>query len=626
MIETGYGSGGYGYIPAATPAAPLLAPAGDRVAVTPGPDSNRPDTEYAVYNGTLAAYIGADGLPDTLPAWLTREEWAAVPARGLDPVTTFTFAVKARGHTGIETGFGPAAEVTTWNTGTAEIELALTVTKQSSTITAPAFLGAYDAGITLAGKPLAELGFVVERIGGLDMPRAVPDEELVPGDHTWHVWDEYFSPRRIVLDGHLHGSDPDDLRLRLAYFKSFLATFAGSPWRSSAPVSLARADIPGRHWRAFYEAVEEATTLGPRELAASARVRVTMKCPLPFAEADDITRVTAAPATGSFVPLTLGNAPSDAVFTITGPAADPAFAVGDMVFLCDFADGLAFTDVKNEAGTGTFTPPENEPGCWRATETGFGLLVSGTDTVGFAAPGNPADGAWLIRIIPQWHSTARDTDAVLLEHHGDDDNYLRLYWEAAGRRWVFRKRAAGADIEIASTEQAFTSGTPVALGISWDTTNAGGMRLFVDGAVAAQGVDVTPLAASPGTLFLHAGDGTGQPDAVVDLAAGWSRMLAADEMLRLAGDPDGCRNDNAVVAYTGNLDAGDMLVLDSAARTARLLDVSEGARTTVLDAVTGAIPVLTPGRRRTASDATQTMVYCREAAAGLEVRYRRRYL
>ncbi len=80
------------------------------------------------------------------------------------------------------------------------------------------------------------------------------------------------------------------------------------------------------------------------------------------------------------------------------------------------------------------------------------------------------------------------------------------------------------------------------------------------------------------------------------------------------------------VSYAGTLDAGDLLSLDSARKTATLFDVSSGARTNALAAVTGDIPSLAPGRRRTATDRTQTMVWCGTAMAGMEIRYRRRYL
>jgi hypothetical protein len=97
-------------------------------------------------------------------------------------------------------------------------------------------------------------------------------------------------------------------------------------------------------------------------------------------------------------------------------------------------------------------------------------------------------------------------------------------------------------------------------------------------------------------------------------------------MLRIAGDPSALVNRNTTVEYTGTLEDGDLLAFDSETRSTELLIVSEGTRVNALDSVAGEIPVLSPGRRRTATDRTQTVIYSRVAATGMEVRYRRRYL
>jgi hypothetical protein len=152
------------------------------------------------------------------------------------------------------------------------------------------------------------------------------------------------------------------------------------------------------------------------------------------------------------------------------------------------------------------------------------------------------------------------------------------------------------------------------------------MKLFIDGIQAGLGGDTSVLDGSPTTLTLHEGGGTMQPNVIFDMIAGWSRMLSADEMLKIATDPTTLSNLNMTVEYTGSLDENDLLTLDSRFKTAELFDVSEGTRTNVLGSVSGTIPVLTPGRRRTATDRTQTVLYTKNAAAQMEIRYRRRYL
>lgn len=627
MTETGFGPGRYSWTPAETPSAPLLSQnTPQSIDVILGSDSNGPYAEYAIFNETDGVYLDAEGCASPTPVWRTRALWVTVRAIGLEAFVSYTFKVRARSGDGIETNYGPVATFVVWDIIIEELPVSWEVVKASSTISAPAFMTGLPASIRLAGKSLNDFGFHVDRISGLDLPRVVPDEELVPGDHAWQVHDEYFAPKRIVLEGHIHGISPEDLRLRIAYLKSFLATFDGNPWRSCAPVTLERSDMGDRHWRSYYESIDQVETIGKRDLASSARIRVTMKCPIPFALSNEIVRVTFAPEAGSFHAIDLGNAPSDAVYVIRGPATDPAFSVGDMVFLCDFSDGLAFTDVENILGEGTFSPAANEGAAYRTTETGMGILVKGDDTVSYTAKGNPDDGSWVIVIEPQWQSSANTADAVVFEHRSDEDNLLRLSWNGSSQTWVFLKRAGSIEAEVETPAQAFTAGTRITLGITYDSTNAGGMKIYVKGEQAGVSGDIAVLNEAPEYITLHRGDGAMQPDAVFALIAGWSRMLSSDEMLRIAGDSSALVNRNTTVEYTGTLEDGDLLTFDSETRSTELLVVSEGARVNALDSVAGEIPVLSPGRRRTATDRTQTVIYSRVAATGMEVRYRRRYL
>jgi hypothetical protein len=103
-------------------------------------------------------------------------------------------------------------------------------------------------------------------------------------------------------------------------------------------------------------------------------------------------------------------------------------------------------------------------------------------------------------------------------------------------------------------------------------------------------------------------------------------MLSSDEMTRIASNPEAVVNRNAPVAYDGVLGEGDILTIDSGMKTATLFDVSEGTRSNALDAVTGFIPSLAPGRRRAATDRTQTVAHVLNGAEVMEVRYRRMYL
>ena len=627
MTETGFGPGGHVYTHASVPAAPGLSEVTSvSVMITIGGDTNPEYTEYALFNETAGKYVDSDGGVSVDPVWQTRDQWGTLKATGLIPATTYSFKVKARNQAEEETAFGDESVCTTHHAADRCLSTVLSVVKMSSTISPPSFMSGLTASIRVAGKSLNDFGFHVDSISGLDLPQVIPDEEFIPGGHSWKIWDEYFAPKRVVLEGIIHGISPGDLRLRIAYLKSFFTTFEGNPWRSTAPVRLERSDLPDRHWRVFYDSIDVVETLGKRDLSSSARLRIAMKCPTPYAEANDVSWITFSAAAGTFKAIDLGNAPSDAVYVIRGESTNPTVTIGDMIFFCDFSQSLAYTDVENTVKTGAFEPEENETGAYRTTETGTGIHVTDGNTVTYTAKGNVSGGSWIVVLSPQWQSTEQTTDVVVLEHRADDDNYLRLYWDGSEQRWVFRKRAGGDEYEAASSPQAFTTGTTIVLGFTYDATNAGGMKLFVDGNREEVNGDLSVLADGPSELTLHNGEGNEQPDAVFDMIAGWSRMLSQDEMIKIVSNPEAVCNLNTTFFYDGELSEGDLLLCDSARKTAELFDISEGERTNVLDAISGMIPVLIPGRRRTASDRTQTVVYTKNEAVQVEVRYRRRYL
>lgn len=627
MHETGFGEGGYLRSGAITPAAPVLnRNSSVSMLVSIGSDLNPDWSEYAIENMTDAVYLDAAGGASVLAVWRTADDWGTVTASGLSASTSYSFRVRARNASLVETDWGPSAELSTDGLAVVEASLLFEVEKASSTISAPSFMSGLGTSIRIAGKDLNDFGFHVDRIGGLDMPGIDGEEILVPGEHSWQFQDEYFAVKHVVLEGYVHGTSVADLRLRLACLKSFIATFEGDPWRSTAPVRLERGDLDDRHWLVYYESAAEIETLGRRDSATSARIRIGMKCATPFALSNSLVRRTFTPVAGAFMPIELGNAPSDAVYIVEGAATDPCFTVGDMVFLCDFAEGLAYSDVENNALTGVFTPSTSEAAAWMSCKHGMGMLVTGSNTISFTATGNAEDFAWIVVVTPQWHSHDQSSDLVLLEHYADADNYIRLWWDGSEGCWVFRKRAAGVSLDLPSSPQAFLAGTTMVLGITFDSTNAGGMKLYIDGVQDAVNADVSALSAGPDSLSPHDHAGTMQPDTLFEIIAGWSRMLSADEMLRIATDPETVSNRNRRVAWSGTLDSGDLLTLASSRKTAEIFDVSENTRANALDGVSGAIPALIPGRQRTATDRTQTMIYTKTSAASMEVKYRRRHL
>ena len=58
-------------------------------------------------------YVSAAGTPSAAAVWQTDATWGVVTVSGLQPATTYTFAVKARNQENVETAFGPGASLAT---------------------------------------------------------------------------------------------------------------------------------------------------------------------------------------------------------------------------------------------------------------------------------------------------------------------------------------------------------------------------------------------------------------------------------------------------------------------------------------------------------------------------------
>jgi hypothetical protein len=58
-------------------------------------------------------YVSAAGAPSAAAVWQTDATWGVVTVSGLQPNTTYTFAVKARNQESVETAFGPGASLAT---------------------------------------------------------------------------------------------------------------------------------------------------------------------------------------------------------------------------------------------------------------------------------------------------------------------------------------------------------------------------------------------------------------------------------------------------------------------------------------------------------------------------------
>jgi hypothetical protein len=61
----------------------------------------------------VTKYVSAAGAPSATEVWRTDATWGVITINGLQPNTTYTFAVKARNQDSVETAFGPGASLAT---------------------------------------------------------------------------------------------------------------------------------------------------------------------------------------------------------------------------------------------------------------------------------------------------------------------------------------------------------------------------------------------------------------------------------------------------------------------------------------------------------------------------------
>lgn len=103
------------------PAPAVNTPTISTLNVDVGLGSNPAYTEIAILCTTTnpadanwtGKYVGADGLPSDTPVWQTEAAWGVVTVSGLQPATTYGFAVKARNLDLFETSLSTAASGTT---------------------------------------------------------------------------------------------------------------------------------------------------------------------------------------------------------------------------------------------------------------------------------------------------------------------------------------------------------------------------------------------------------------------------------------------------------------------------------------------------------------------------------
>jgi len=104
------------------PAAPTLtSPTAHEMNLDVNPNGNPGTTVFAVRCTASSPvdanwdgkYVNTSGQPSATAVWQTDAQWDNITISGLQPSTSYTFAVKARNQQGVETAFGPGATLST---------------------------------------------------------------------------------------------------------------------------------------------------------------------------------------------------------------------------------------------------------------------------------------------------------------------------------------------------------------------------------------------------------------------------------------------------------------------------------------------------------------------------------
>jgi hypothetical protein len=112
------------------PAAPTLTiPTAHTMTLCVNPNGNPSTTEFAVRCTASSPvdanwdgkYVNASGQPSATAVWRTAAQWDYTVILGLQSLTSYTFAVKARNQQGVETAFGPGATLATMSTITGDL-------------------------------------------------------------------------------------------------------------------------------------------------------------------------------------------------------------------------------------------------------------------------------------------------------------------------------------------------------------------------------------------------------------------------------------------------------------------------------------------------------------------------
>jgi len=245
--------------------------------------------------------------------------------------------------------------------------------------------------------------------------------------------------------------------------------------------------------------------------------------------------------------------------------------------------------------------------------------LDGGDTLSWNITANKNEGSIIVWLKPRFGSDWADKpqDAVFCEANYDTNNFLRLFYDSASGKIIFRKRVSGTDYDAEIPAPVFEAGELLCLA---GTYGAGGVKVYLNGVVGSvTNSDLSALGGNPATLYMSDAAQTLFPDAVVDELYLFSRELSALEALKYANSMTAIKNDNGKFSMIKVLSDGDRLLLNSKKQTVDFIDSSAGT-------FTNAVASMDVGSILPKFDSKKSVIYNKSANGGINIKYRKRWL
>ena len=485
------------------------------------------------------------------------------------------------------------------------------------------------SGGSINSMDFRKFGLTITSVTLEDMGGIKANREPRAGGHGDHKFPEYYESKAVILTGSITGDTIANCLTNIDALKTFIDSFRRDTPRRIRIIDPVRTD---RYFLCYYVGPAQFTPIGPRVLADTYDIHLTLIADPPFAFGTTFQKTTVtSPAAGDFAILTTGTFESDARIFVKGAATNPKMIFGDSIFICDFDLNTTYTAIDKVETAMTFSGTDAQKAAlFDASAFGLGYsfdLAPAAYSLTATVPGNKNAGTWFAIVEPNFNSVV-DIVAPVFEHRGDANNYLILYYyntsAVAGfeRRWIANLYINGTNYWVATQSiKSFVAGEIFKVAVTYGSD---GFSLYLEGVKdSASSLVTTALSTNPTTLTI--GDTNGSSAFVANMKihklAGWSTQLTDSEHALIASDPDeNIKNRNQILTHTRTLAAGDLLDFNrqDGKYIGKYLDISAGgAATTVFPDDGTVIPTL---------DANTTSVYFSTTMAEARIQWQNRYL